>query len=118
MRPRSMALRASSGERLRGGLPRGRAPAYAGDKKIVRNRYPPMSRTGLRLRPSGNARGSPGRKRRRPTMTTTITTFLTYDNQAEEAARLYTSLFGGKITQTTRYPVNGPKPEGAVMTVT
>lgn len=51
-------------------------------------------------------------------MTTTITTFLTYDTQAEEAAQLYTSLFGGKITQTTRYPVSGPKPEGAVMTVT
>ena len=51
-------------------------------------------------------------------MTTTITTFLTYDTQAEEAAQLYTSLFGGKILQTTRYPVDGPKSEGAVMTVT
>jgi len=51
-------------------------------------------------------------------MTTTITTFLTYDTQAEEAAQLYTSLLGGKIIETTRYPVSGPKPEGAVMTVT
>src|SRR5580692_4401112 len=51
-------------------------------------------------------------------MTTTITTFLTYDTQAEEAAQLYTSLLGGKIIETTRYPVTGPKPEGAVMTVT
>jgi predicted 3-demethylubiquinone-9 3-methyltransferase (glyoxalase superfamily) len=51
-------------------------------------------------------------------MTTTITTFLTYDTQAEEAAKLYTSLFGGKIKETTRYPGGGPKPEGAVLSVT
>src|SRR3954470_603007 len=51
-------------------------------------------------------------------MTTTITTFLTYDTQAEEAAKLYTSLFGGKITETMRYPAGGPKPEGSVLTVT
>jgi predicted 3-demethylubiquinone-9 3-methyltransferase (glyoxalase superfamily) len=50
-------------------------------------------------------------------MTTTITTFLTYDTQAEEAAKLYTSLFDGKITETTRYPAGGPKPEGAVLSV-
>jgi predicted 3-demethylubiquinone-9 3-methyltransferase (glyoxalase superfamily) len=49
---------------------------------------------------------------------TTITTFLTYDTQAEEAARLYTALFGGKIKDTTRYPAGGPKPEGAVLSVT
>jgi len=51
-------------------------------------------------------------------MTTSITTFLTYDTQAEEAAKLYTSLFGGKITETSRYPAGGPKPEGAVLSVT
>jgi len=51
-------------------------------------------------------------------MTTSITTFLTYDTQAEEAAKLYTSLFGGKITETMRYPAGGPKPEGSVLTVT
>jgi predicted 3-demethylubiquinone-9 3-methyltransferase (glyoxalase superfamily) len=50
-------------------------------------------------------------------MTTTITTFLTYDTQAEEAAKLYTSLFGGKIKETTRYPAGGPRPEGAVLSV-
>src|SRR6478609_5485802 len=33
------------------------------------------------------------------TMTTSITTFLTYATQAEEAAKLYTSLFGGKPVQ-------------------
>jgi predicted 3-demethylubiquinone-9 3-methyltransferase (glyoxalase superfamily) len=51
-------------------------------------------------------------------MTTSITTFLTFDNQAEEAAKLYTSLFDGKIKDTVRYPAGGPKPEGAVLTVT
>jgi predicted 3-demethylubiquinone-9 3-methyltransferase (glyoxalase superfamily) len=51
-------------------------------------------------------------------MTTSITTFLTYDTQAGEAAALYTSLFGGKVLETTRYPPNGPKPEGAVLSVT
>jgi predicted 3-demethylubiquinone-9 3-methyltransferase (glyoxalase superfamily) len=51
-------------------------------------------------------------------MTTSITTFLSYDTQAEEAAKLYTSLFGGKITETMRYPAGGPKPEGSVLTVT
>ena len=51
-------------------------------------------------------------------MTTSITTFLTYDTQAEDAAKLYTSLFDGKITATSRYPAGGPKPEGAVLSVT
>lgn len=51
-------------------------------------------------------------------MTTTITTFLTYDTQAEEAATLYTSLFDGKIVDTMRYPAGGPKPEGSVLSVT
>jgi predicted 3-demethylubiquinone-9 3-methyltransferase (glyoxalase superfamily) len=51
-------------------------------------------------------------------MTTSITTFLTYDTQAEPAATLYTSLFGGKIKETMRYPPGGPRPEGAVLSVT
>jgi predicted 3-demethylubiquinone-9 3-methyltransferase (glyoxalase superfamily) len=50
-------------------------------------------------------------------MTTTINTFLTYDTQAEEAAKLYTSLFDGRITQTMRTPEGGPNP-GSVLTVT
>src|SRR5271155_2586682 len=64
---------------------------------------------------------TPGQARpeqRRPTMTTSITTFLTYDTQAEEAAKLYTSLFGGTIKETMRYPDGGPKPEGATLSVT
>jgi predicted 3-demethylubiquinone-9 3-methyltransferase (glyoxalase superfamily) len=51
-------------------------------------------------------------------MTTSITTFFTYDTQAEEAAKLYTSLFDGKITETMRYPAGGASPEGSVLSVT
>jgi predicted 3-demethylubiquinone-9 3-methyltransferase (glyoxalase superfamily) len=36
-------------------------------------------------------------------MTTSITTFLTYDTQAEEAAKLYTSLFDGTIKDMSRH---------------
>jgi len=51
-------------------------------------------------------------------MTTSITTFLTYDSQAEEAAKLYTGLFEGTIEETMRYPAGGPRPEGSVLSVT
>ncbi len=51
-------------------------------------------------------------------MTTSITTFLTYDTQAEDAAKLYTSLFDGTIKETMRYPAGGPRPEGSVLSVT
>ena len=47
-----------------------------------------------------------------------ITTFLSYDNQAEGAAKLYTSVFkNSKITNATRYGDGAPMPKGAVMTV-
>lgn len=47
-----------------------------------------------------------------------ITTFLTYDTQAEQAAKLYTSIFeNSRITQTTRYGEGTPMPKGTVMTV-
>lgn len=47
-----------------------------------------------------------------------ITTFLTFDDQAGEAAKLYTSLFeNSKIVSTRRYGDAGPGPKGAVMTV-
>lgn len=49
---------------------------------------------------------------------TSITTFLTYDTQAEDAAKLYSALFDGKITNTTRYPNGAPRPEGSVLSVT
>ena len=47
-----------------------------------------------------------------------INTFLTFNNQAEEAARFYTSIFpNSKITEVARYGSAGPRPEGTVMTV-
>jgi predicted 3-demethylubiquinone-9 3-methyltransferase (glyoxalase superfamily) len=46
-----------------------------------------------------------------------ITPFLWYDQQAEEAANLYVSLFkGSKILSLARYGEGGPGPKGSVMT--
>ena len=48
-----------------------------------------------------------------------ITTFLTFDNQAEDAANFYTSLFkNSKIVSTARYGDAGPGPKGSLMTAT
>jgi predicted 3-demethylubiquinone-9 3-methyltransferase (glyoxalase superfamily) len=47
----------------------------------------------------------------------TITPFLTFDSQAETAANLYTSIFGGKILSVARYGDGAPAPKGSVMTV-
>jgi predicted 3-demethylubiquinone-9 3-methyltransferase (glyoxalase superfamily) len=48
----------------------------------------------------------------------TITPFLWYDGQAEEAANLYVSLFpNSRILNATRYGAAGPGPQGSVMTV-
>lgn len=47
-----------------------------------------------------------------------ITTFLTYESRAEEAAELYVSLFeNSRIRGVTRYGDAGPAPKGSVMTV-
>ena len=47
-----------------------------------------------------------------------ITTFLTYVDQAEEAARFYTELFpNSKIDHVTRTPEGGPSPAGSVLVV-
>ena len=47
-----------------------------------------------------------------------ITTFITLDNQAEEAAKLYTSAFKhSKVRATTHYGKDQPMPEGTVMTI-
>jgi len=47
-----------------------------------------------------------------------ITAFLWFDDQAEEAATLYTSLFpNSKINKVTRYGEVGPGKAGTVMTV-
>lgn len=51
-------------------------------------------------------------------MTHKITPFFWFDNQAEEAAKFYTSIFpNSKITQIARYSEVGPGPAGSVMTV-
>ena len=48
-----------------------------------------------------------------------ITTFLTYDGQAEEAVALYTSVFSNsKVTSTRRYGEAGPGEAGSLMTAT
>ncbi|MFC5910205.1 VOC family protein [Streptacidiphilus monticola] len=48
-----------------------------------------------------------------------ITTFLWFDDQAQEAAEFYVSVFGGesRITDVQRYGEAGPGKAGSVMTV-
>jgi predicted 3-demethylubiquinone-9 3-methyltransferase (glyoxalase superfamily) len=48
-----------------------------------------------------------------------ITPFLWFDNQAEEAANFYVSIFGNsKVVNIVRYGEAGPGPKGTVMIVT
>jgi predicted 3-demethylubiquinone-9 3-methyltransferase (glyoxalase superfamily) len=47
-----------------------------------------------------------------------ITTFISFANEAEEAAKLYSSVFkNSKLGATSRYGKNQPMPEGTVMTI-
>lgn len=47
-----------------------------------------------------------------------INPFLWFDDQAEEAANFYVSLFpNSKVVSVSRYPEGGPAPAGQVMTV-
>ncbi len=47
-----------------------------------------------------------------------ITPYLWFNNQAEEAAALYTSLFkGSRIVSVQRYGDAGPGPKGTAMVV-
>ena len=47
-----------------------------------------------------------------------ITTFLWFDNQAEEAAKHYTSIFkNSRVVSVARYGDAGPGPKGSAMTV-
>ena len=47
-----------------------------------------------------------------------ITPFLWYDNQAEEAANFYVSIFkNSRVLSVVRYGEAGPGPKGSVMTV-
>lgn len=48
-----------------------------------------------------------------------ITTFLTFDDQAEEAVEFYTSIFANsRIVSTNRYGDAGPGPKGSLLTAT
>ena len=48
-----------------------------------------------------------------------ITTFLTFNDQAEEAVNFYVSIFrDSKITSVSRYGEGGPGPAGSAMSVT
>ncbi len=47
-----------------------------------------------------------------------IVTFLAFNDQAEAAVKLYTSLFkNSRVLQTSRYSDAGPGPKGSVMTI-
>jgi predicted 3-demethylubiquinone-9 3-methyltransferase (glyoxalase superfamily) len=47
-----------------------------------------------------------------------ITSFLWFDNNAEEAVNFYTSIFkNSKVLSTSRYGEAGPGPKGSVMTI-
>jgi predicted 3-demethylubiquinone-9 3-methyltransferase (glyoxalase superfamily) len=59
---------------------------------------------------SGNERTAP--------RTQKISTFLWFDNNAEEAVNFYVSIFkNSKVLATTRYGEIGPGPKGTVMTI-
>jgi len=48
-----------------------------------------------------------------------ITPFLTFDNQAEEAMKFYTSVFkSSKVLTSSRYGDSGPGPKGSLMAAT
>jgi predicted 3-demethylubiquinone-9 3-methyltransferase (glyoxalase superfamily) len=58
------------------------------------------------------------RNERTAPRTQKITTFLWFDNNAEEAVNFYVSIFkNSKILNTTRYGEIGPGPKGTVMTI-
>ena len=48
-----------------------------------------------------------------------ITTFLTFDNQAEEAIAFYTSIFpNSRVVSTTHYRDGGPEATGSLLSAT
>jgi predicted 3-demethylubiquinone-9 3-methyltransferase (glyoxalase superfamily) len=69
-----------------------------------------MAATNANLASSKNERAQP-----RPQK---ITTFLWFDNNAEEAANFYVSIFkNSKVLNTVRYGDVGPGPKGTIMTI-
>lgn len=58
------------------------------------------------------------RSERTAPRTQKITTFLWFDNNAEEAVNFYVSIFkNSRVLATTRYGEIGPGPKGTVMTI-
>src|SRR4051812_38956624 len=79
-----------------------------------------MSRSRTRLRPPHDGRTAPGR-RPPPGGTTmhSISPFLWFDDQAEQAAELYVSIFpDSRIVSVARYGEGAPQPAGTAMSVT
>ena len=63
-------------------------------------------------------RDIPAPRSERTTMTQKITTFLGFNDQCEEAVKLYTSIFkNSRIVSTQRYGDAGPGPKGSVMSM-
>jgi predicted 3-demethylubiquinone-9 3-methyltransferase (glyoxalase superfamily) len=68
--------------------------------------------------PKTGAVAKQARDERYQPQTQKITTFLWFDNNAEEAANFYVSVFkNSRVGNTTRYGDAGPGPKGSVMTI-
>src|ERR1700742_1609691 len=65
-----------------------------------------------------SSKPSPKTSERSNTMIKSITPFLWFDTQAEDAAKYYVSLFAdSRILQTSHYGEHGPGPKRSVMVV-
>jgi predicted 3-demethylubiquinone-9 3-methyltransferase (glyoxalase superfamily) len=72
----------------------------------------------MAMNPTKAGAAAPSRDERAQPTTQKITTFLWFDDNAEEAVKFYTSVFkNSRIIDTTRYGTAGPGPEGTVMTI-
>ncbi len=68
--------------------------------------------------PTQTGAAATSRNDRTQPRTQKITTFLWFDNNAEEAANFYVSIFkNSKVLNTARYGEAGPGPKGSVMTI-
>src|SRR6476620_4052531 len=68
--------------------------------------------------PKTGAVATPARDERYQPHTQKITTFLWFDNNAEEAANFYVSVFkNSRILNSSRYGDPGPGPKGTIMTI-
>ena len=68
--------------------------------------------------PKAGAAAVPAKDKNTQTRTQKITTFLWFDNKAEEAVNFYVSVFkNSRIINSTRYGDAGPRPKGTIMTI-